>query len=80
MAIDEAMKAHQLKTGPIGTAIQSGAIFGFIESASNQGPCVGPPSAARCKSGDRWPVPVTILHTARPGPCITVLGGIPGMN
>ena len=28
--------------------------------------------------GDTWPIPVTVIHGARPGPCITVLGGIHG--
>jgi hypothetical protein len=28
--------------------------------------------------GDQWPVPVTVIHGSRPGPCITILGGIHG--
>ena len=28
--------------------------------------------------GDAWPIPVTIVHGARPGPCITIIGGIHG--
>ena len=28
--------------------------------------------------GEKWPIPVTVIHGARPGPCITVLGGIHG--
>jgi len=28
--------------------------------------------------GDQWPIPITVLHGNRPGPCITVLGGIHG--
>ena len=28
--------------------------------------------------GDSWPIPVTILHGKRPGPTITILGGVHG--
>ena len=28
--------------------------------------------------GDPWPIPITILHGVRPGPTITILGGIHG--
>ena len=28
--------------------------------------------------GDEWPIPVTIIHGARPGPTVTILGGIHG--
>ena len=28
--------------------------------------------------GDSWPIPVTILHGSRPGPTITILGGVHG--
>ena len=30
------------------------------------------------KLGDKWPIPVTIIHGTRPGPCLTILGGIHG--
>ncbi len=28
--------------------------------------------------GDEWPIPVTVIQGNRPGPCITILGGIHG--
>ena len=28
--------------------------------------------------GDPWPIPVTVLHGVRPGPTITIFGGIHG--
>ena len=28
--------------------------------------------------GDSWPIPVTVIHGARPGPLVTILGGLHG--
>ena len=30
--------------------------------------------------GDPWPIPITVIHGVRPGPTITILGGIHGLS
>ncbi|DAC27950.1 MAG TPA: hypothetical protein D7H99_03475 [Candidatus Poseidoniales archaeon] len=79
MAIQEALAAHQTEDRP---EWDRGAEWGNIRLFRK----IVKPGTIRTISlpllevdlGDPWPIPVTVIHGIRPGPTITVLGGIHG--
>lgn len=79
MAIQEALAAHQTEDRP---EWDRGAEWGNIRLFRK----IIKPGTIRTISlpllevdlGDPWPIPVTVIHGIRPGPTITVLGGIHG--
>ena len=79
MAIQEALAAHQTEDRP---EWDRGAEWGNIRLFRK----IIKPGTIRTISlpllevdlGDPWPIPVTVIHGVRPGPTITVLGGIHG--
>lgn len=79
IAIEEAMKAHKTEDRP---EWDRGSDWGEIRFYRKR---IKPGTLRTVKMpllnvnlGDSWPVPVTVIHGARPGPCITILGGIHG--
>mgnify|MGYP005699582309 FL=1 len=79
IAIQEAMNAHKLEDRP---EWDRGADWGnakFYRKTIKPGTMrtVSLP-LLETDLGDPWPIPVTILHGIRPGPTITVLGGVHG--
>ena len=67
------------KIGPNGTETQNGPITSSIERPSSEVQFVQ--STSHCSKlalGDPWATPVTIIHGSRPGPTITILGGMHG--
>jgi len=79
VAIEEAMKAHQTEDRPEWDRTSTWGDIRFYRKRIKPGTLrtVHLP-LLDVNLGDRWPVPVTVLHGARPGPCITVLGAIHG--
>ena len=79
MAIQEALAAHQTEDRP---EWDRGAAWGNVRIFRK----IVKPGTIRTISvpllevdlGDPWPIPVTVIHGIRPGPTITVLGGIHG--
>ena len=78
-AIDEAMKAHQTEDRP---EWDRGSTWGDVRFNRKR---IKPGTLRtvhlpllNVSLGDAWPIPVTIVHGARPGPCITIIGGIHG--
>ena len=79
MAIQEALAAHQTEDRP---EWDRGAAWGNVRIFRK----IVKPGTIRTISvpllevdlGDPWPIPVTVIHGVRPGPTITVLGGIHG--
>ena len=67
------------KIGPNGTERLNGPVLGSIEKIIKPGTMktVHLP-LLETDLGDSWPIPVTILHGIRPGPVITILGGVHG--
>lgn len=79
MAIEEALRAHQTEDRPEWDRGSEWGEIRFYRKKIMPGTLktVHMP-LLEVNLGDSWPVPVTILHGARPGPCITILGGIHG--
>jgi len=79
MAIQEALDAHQTEDRP---EWDRSADWGNVRIFRK----IVKPGTIRTISvpllevdlGDPWPIPVTVIHGIRPGPTITVLGGIHG--
>lgn len=79
IAIKEALEAHQTEDRP---EWDRGADWGNIRLYRK----IIKPGTIRTISvpllevdlGDPWPIPVTVIHGERPGPTITILGGIHG--
>ncbi len=79
IAIKEALEAHQTEDRP---EWDRGADWGKIRLYRK----IIKPGTIRTISvpllevdlGDPWPIPVTVIHGERPGPTITILGGIHG--
>ena len=79
MAIQEALAAHQTEDRP---EWDRSADWGNVRIFRK----IVKPGTIRTISvpllevdlGDPWPIPVTVIHGIRPGPTITVLGGIHG--
>ena len=79
IAIKEALEAHQTEDRP---EWDRGAEWGNIRLYRK----IIKPGTIRTISvpllevdlGDPWPIPVTVIHGERPGPTITILGGIHG--
>jgi len=79
IAIKEAMAAHQTEDRP---EWDRSAEWGNIRMFRK----IVKPGTIRTISlpllevdlGDPWPIPVTVIHGIRPGPTITILGGIHG--
>ena len=79
MAIEEAMKAHQTEDRPDWDRSSEWGDIRFFRKRIKPGTLRTVPLPLLDVSlGDPWPVPVTVIHGSRPGPCITVLGGIHG--
>jgi predicted deacylase len=79
IAIEEAMKAHQPEDRPEWDRTSEWSDIRFHRKRIKPGTLrtIHLP-LLDVNLGDRWPVPVTVIHGGRPGPCITVLGGIHG--
>lgn len=79
MAIDEAMKAHRTEDRPEWDRTSDWGDVRFYRKRIKPGTLrtIHLP-LLNVSLGDAWPVPVTIIHGARPGPCITIIGGIHG--
>ena len=79
IAIEEAMKAHQTEDRPDWDRSSEWGDIRFFRKRIKPGTLrtVSLP-LLDVSLGDPWPVPVTVIHGSRPGPCITVLGGIHG--
>lgn len=78
-AIEEAMKAHQTEDRPEWDRASDWGDIRFFRKRIKPGTIrtVQLP-LLNTNLGDSWPVPVTVIHGARPGPCITLLGGMHG--
>ena len=78
-AIQEAMNAHQLEDRSDWDRSAEWGNVRFYRKIIKPGTMrtVSLP-LLETNLGDPWPIPVTILHGARPGPTITVLGGVHG--
>lgn len=79
MAIEEAMEAHKTEDRPEWDRVADWGDIRFNRKRIKPGTLrtVHLP-LLNVSLGDEWPIPVTIIHGARPGPCITVIGGIHG--
>ena len=79
MAIEEAMKEHQTEDRPEWDRTSEWGDIRFYRKRIKPGTLrtVHLP-LLNVSLGDAWPIPVTIIHGSRPGPCITVIGGIHG--
>lgn len=79
MAIEEAMEAHKTEDRPEWDRVSHWGDIRFNRKRIKPGTLrtVHLP-LLNVSLGDEWPIPVTIIHGARPGPCITVIGGIHG--
>ncbi len=79
MVIEEAMKAHQTEDRPEWDRSSGWGDIRFNRKRIKTGTLrtIHLP-LLNVSLGDAWPVPVTIIHGSRPGPCITVIGGIHG--
>ena len=79
MAIDEAMKEHKTEDRPEWDRNSDWGDIRFNRKRIQPGTLrtVHLP-LLNVSLGDAWPIPVTIIHGSRPGPCITVIGGIHG--
>ena len=79
IAIDEAMKAHRTEDRPEWDRTSDWGDVRFNRKRIKPGTLrtIHLP-LLNVSLGDAWPVPVTIIHGRRPGPCITIIGGIHG--
>tara|TARA_B100000459_G_scaffold147223_1_gene115931 strand:+ start:1597 stop:2928 length:1332 start_codon:yes stop_codon:yes gene_type:complete len=78
-AIQEAMAAHKLEDRPEWDRTAKWTSTRFYRKLIKPGTMrtVHLP-LLETDLGDSWPIPVTILHGIRPGPVITILGGVHG--
>ncbi|RJU92197.1 MAG: hypothetical protein DWC08_04820 [Candidatus Poseidoniales archaeon] len=78
-AIQEAMAAHKLEDRPEWDRTAKWTSTRFYRKIIKPGTMrtVHLP-LLETDLGDSWPIPVTILHGIRPGPVITILGGVHG--
>lgn len=78
-AIQEAMAAHKLEDRPEWDRTAKWTSARFYRKIIKPGTMrtVHLP-LLETDLGDSWPIPVTILHGIRPGPVITILGGVHG--
>ncbi|RJU81159.1 MAG: hypothetical protein DWC09_04900 [Candidatus Poseidoniales archaeon] len=78
-AIQEAMAAHKLEDRPEWDRSAKWSNTRFYRKIIKPGTMrtVHLP-LLETDLGDSWPIPVTILHGKRPGPTITILGGVHG--
>ena len=78
-AIQEAMAAHKLEDRPEWDRTAKWTSTRFYRKIIKPGTMrtVHLP-LLETDLGDSWPIPVTILHCIRPGPVITILGGVHG--
>ncbi len=78
-AIQEAMAAHKLEDRPEWDRTAKWTNTRFYRKIIKPGTMrtVHLP-LLETDLGDSWPIPVTILHGIRPGPVITILGGVHG--
>ena len=79
IAIQEAMNAHKLEDRPDWDRSAEWGNVKFYRKTIKPGTMrtISMP-LLETDLGDPWPIPVTILHGVRPGPTITLLGGVHG--
>lgn len=79
IAIQEAMNAHKMEDRPDWDRSAEWGNVKFYRKTIKPGTMrtISMP-LLETDLGDPWPIPVTILHGVRPGPTITLLGGVHG--
>ena len=79
MAIQEALAAHQTEDRPEWDRGAEWSNIRLFRKIVKPGTIrTIPVPLLEVDLGDPWPIPVTVIHGIRPGPTITVLGGIHG--
>lgn len=79
MAIQEALAAHQTEDRPEWDRGAEWSNIRLFRKIIKPGTIrTIPVPLLEVDLGDPWPIPVTVIHGIRPGPTITVLGGIHG--
>jgi predicted deacylase len=79
MAIQEALAAHQTEDRPEWDRGAEWSNIRLFRKIVKPGTIrTIPVPLLEVDLGDPWPIPVTVIHGVRPGPTITVLGGIHG--
>ena len=79
MAIQEALAAHQTEDRPEWDRSADWGNVRIFRKIVKPGTIrTIPVPLLEVDLGDPWPIPVTVIHGVRPGPTITVLGGIHG--
>ncbi len=79
IAIQEAMDAHKTENRPDWDRISEWGNVRLFRKIVKPGTIrtISVP-LLEVDLGDPWPIPVTVIHGTRPGPTITILGGIHG--